>query len=654
MIFDDKKYCIKGDECIGKTTILKYIFLKAKEMDKIPFFIPFNILRNDSRNLLFKELIKVSKENFDEKLDIELELTQGNCIILIDDVYTNDKYYKHITEFCDLYPKNKIIITEVDNQYMEISALKDKVNQVEDDKYFEKRYIHSFGIKELRGMISKWFSDGGIDSYTVFKTMREFILNNKLPRTPLVYSLFLSIIEKDSTFIPINIASLFDKFSDIYLGKFNLFPNIIGKYDYSLKQFILEELSKYMLDNNLRHLNIKEYEKFIEAFSNEKGIKISPKVLLDDLVNSNFIFVYNDEVRFSFDCFMFFFYAKYIQRNNEEGLLIKNIDFYKYYNVINFYSGLTLNSEEILLESNVCVMNKIEINFEKMNEYIESYYGKESISIEKNFCVIKKSDEEINSELDDREKKECIIENEYDNIPDISLDDRKNDIFSSLLLLCNVLKNSEYVSNELKNESLEYCLDCYSFIICSFISKMEKVVNEKYDDEEAEKENIKENIIMLITAVIQDIITSSLGSTMLEAQIRNIINNPRNILVEFLVCMIAADLEMNNHLNYVEDLVNKIENTILLKCILLKLEIIFLERNYSKNTLNKNKTLKLIENILRKIYSDSFKTKDSKKNRPSSNHRLMENINNYIENLKKKKMVNDSRQNNHILLNKNN
>ncbi len=334
---------------------------------------------------------------------------------------------------------------------------------------------------------------------------------------------------------------------------------------------------------------------------------------------------------------MFFFYAKYIQRNNKESLLIQNIDFYKYYNAINFYSGLTLNSDEILLQSNICVMDKIEINFEKMNEYIQLYYGKEKKSEEQRFCVNKKSEEEINSELDNREKNECIIENEYDNIPDINLDDRKNDIFSSLLLLCNVLKNSDYVANELKNESLEYCLDCFSFIICNFINRMDKVVNEKFDEAEVEKENIKKDIIILITAVMQDIITSALGTTMLEEQIKNIIQSPKNILVEFLVCMISADLEINNYLNYVENLIEKVENTLLLNCVLLKLEIIFLERNYSKNTSNKNKTLKLIESILRKIYGNSFKTKDSKRNKPNSNYMLMENINNHIENLKEEK-----------------
>ena len=115
--------------------------------------------------------------------------------------------------------------------------------------------------------------------------------------------------------------------------------------------------------------------------------------------------------------------------------------------------------------------------------------------------------------------------------------------------------------------------------------------------------------------------------------------------------MVATDLEMNNYLNYVENLINKLESMILFKCILLKLEIIFLERNYSKNLSNKNMTLKLIEIILRKIYGDSFKTKDSKKNKTNTNQRLMESINNHIENLKKKKNVNDGRNNSYLPLN---
>ncbi|MDB1949630.1 hypothetical protein PMY35_17665 [Clostridium tertium] len=650
LISDDKRYCIKGDECIGKTTILKYMFLKAQQLDKIPFFLSFNTLRFDSNNLLVKELTKMVNENFDNGLDIDLELSQGNCLILIDDVYTSDKYYKHIVEFCNLYPNNKVIITELENNYTEISSLEEKVNPVETEEYFEKAYIHSFGIKELRGMIAKWFSNGEIDSYTVFKTMREFILTNKLPRTPLVYSLFLSIIEKDNSFVPINISSLFDKFSDIYLGKLNLFPGICGTYDFSLKQFLLEELSKYMIDNNKKYLTSSEYNLFIEEFNKKKGAKVNPKILLEELVNSNFIFFCNDEVRFSFDCFMFFFNAKYIQRNNKESLLIENIDLYKFYNVINFYSGLTLNSEEILLETNLSLMNKIKINSEKMTEYIELYYGNDKKNTETNLCINKKTDEQINKELDSREECEYIIEDEYDNISDITLDDRRNDIFSSLLLLCNVLRNSEYVSTELKNESLEYCIECYSFIICNFISKIEKEINKEYTEEEIDKNNIKQDTIMIITAIIQDIITSSLGTTMLEDQIIDIIKNPKNTLVEFLGCMLAADLEIINYIGYLRGFINKLENVLLLKCILFKLEIIFLERNYTKKQSDKKQTLKLIETILRKIYGDSFKTKDSRRNKESANQKLMDSINNHIENLKKKKNINDSRNNNNLLL----
>ncbi|EGT3613832.1 hypothetical protein E5N06_10895 [Clostridium perfringens] len=649
LLLDDKKYCIKGDECIGKTTILKYMFLKAQKIDKIPFFLSFDMLRFDSTNLLLKELIKMAKDNFGDRLDIELELSQGNCLILIDDVCSSDRHYKHIVEFCKSYPNNKIIITELENNYTQISSLEEKVNQIEEKNYFEKRYVHSFGIKELRGMIAKWFSDADIDSYTVFNTMREFILTNKLPRTPLVYSLFLSIIEKDNSFVPINISSLFDKFSDIYLGKLNLFPGIAGTYDYSLKQFLLEELSKIMIDNNKKHLTIDEYNLFIEEFNDKKGVKVNSKILLEDLVKSNFIFFCNNEIRFSFDCFMFFFHAKYIQRNNKESLLIENIDLYKFYNVINFYSGLILNSDEILLEANFSLMKKIKINDKKIEEYIQLYYGNDNKINDSSLCINMKSDEQINSELDSREESEYVIEDEYDNITDINLDDRKNDVFSSLLLLCNVLRNSEYVSTELKNESLEYCLDCYSFIICNFINKIDVEINEKYEGNELEKNKVKQEAIVIITAVIQDIITSSLGTTMLEKQLVTIIKNPKNILVEFLVCMIGADLEINNYIKYIYDFIGRIENTFLLKCILFKLQIIFLERNYFKKPSDKKQTLKLIESILRKIYGDTFKGKDSRRNKANVNQQLMKNINNYIENLKKKKNINDSRNNTNLL-----
>ena len=660
ILTDSINYKISGEECIGKTTALKYLFIKTKDIDKIPFFLSFDKLKHESSDLLYKIVSEIAQNNI--KMDLDIELMNGNCVILIDDVISSNKYYNQIIEFSKKYPNNKIIITEIENQYTKLTSIETEIEPDDDNKFFVDMYLHEFGIRELKTMTSKWFENSIIDDYTTFNSMKEFIFSNRLPRTPLIYSLFLSIIEKDSSFMPINVASLFEKFADIYLGKFNILPNSSGNYDYSLKQFILEELAKYMVDNNKKYLSGSDYTEFIKNFSKSKGRKINEKLLLQDLINSNFIFADSTNIKFTFDCFMFFFYAKYIQRNQKEKLLLESINLFKFYNIIDFYSGLLLNSEDILISCMTSVMDKFNIDSNKMNNSIKAYYENADTDVLINLPSKKKSDQQINKELDNREKTENVMEQGIDKIPEAELTDEENDVFSSLLLLGSVLKNSEYVSNELKKEVLDYCLECYSWMVCGVIEEINKRIDrksmeseqsksdkkeesesKKESEEESEKENSKEEenlkyqMIILITLVIQTISTSSVGTTMLEEQINDMIKEPKNIFYEFLAIMLACDLEIANYIEYIDKFVKKTENMVLLQCIRIKLEMLFMERSYSKSGNNKNKTLNLIEYILRKIYGNNV----------SGTKKMSEvfyDINAHMENIKKEKLLYDIRQ----------
>lgn len=525
----------------------------------------------------------------------------------------------------------------MENKYKELSKIEEKFIKKPSKYNFNKLYIHSFGIRELRNMISKWFKESEVDEYNVFTTMSKLIITNKLPRTPLIYSLFLGIIEKDSFFVPVNEASLFDKFADIYLGKINVFPQLRTNYGYQIKAIFLEELAKYMIDNNITAISNNEYEVFVKNFSENKR-KVDAKLLLEDIVISSFI-SYDNQISFSYNCFMFFFYAKYCVRNHMESFLIENIDKSKFTNIINYYSGLLANSEIILESCAVSLLDKLQIDYEKVDCYINKYYNNNNIYNNKILVCNKITDLEVNKEYDEKQEKYSSIEKEIDQLPDKNLSNEKIGMLEALMLLCNVLKNSECVKPALRKETLKYCLDYCVFIISELL-----IATEKYIDKEENVQELKENLydfIIFLTLIVQAVISQTLGSTALIDEFISLGEKFNNNMYKFLICMIITDIEMDGYMFYLENFTQSINNNILLECTRYKLESVFTERNFNKNTKDENYMLSLIRNIMKKTHKDE---KINNMNNIVFEQKLDEEITKHINNLKKRRTIFMSRR----------
>ena len=108
-------------------------------------------------------------------------------------------------------------------------------------------YLHSFRTNEARALTKKWFKYDVIDVDSVLEKTLRTISKINLPRTPVILSIFLWILEKEEDFRPINKASLLERFIDLILEKFSTSEIRYAKIDYRIKVHYLSYIAKKWL-----------------------------------------------------------------------------------------------------------------------------------------------------------------------------------------------------------------------------------------------------------------------------------------------------------------------------------------------------------------------------------------------------------------------
>jgi GTPase SAR1 family protein len=152
-----------GKKESGKTTLLSYICTRYLEADtferaRIP------ILLNHRRLPKCKDGVKTAIFEYlsDLKLCSELEasLEQGNCILLVDDLELRDKKgLDLLIQFIRDYNRNRYIFATDEDIFADIEV--DKPPDLGVD--YDKIYIHSFGRKQIRNLVSNWFQNSSVD-----------------------------------------------------------------------------------------------------------------------------------------------------------------------------------------------------------------------------------------------------------------------------------------------------------------------------------------------------------------------------------------------------------------------------------------------------------------------------------------------------------
>jgi len=348
-----------GKKESGKTTLLNYIRMRYLEPDtftqiEIPLFVDLQILpkgKDKVKNVIFNYNIP----DFQLCSSLEENMKLGNCIFLVDNLDLSDKKaLAALVEFTRDYSLNRYMLA-IDEEIFADMEL-DKLPDLGVD--YDRIYIHSFGRKEVRGLISNWFCASSTERVgELADTILLHLLDTGMPRTPVVISLMLLIMEQQPDYIPINKASLLENLIEILLEKMNPLSGLEG-IDYRTKEHFLSHVAHCMVREKTKFRERKKYYLDFDEFKGEtrsyfenKGLIIPGGVqsFIDYFIGKGILIQDNGQIDFRFGCFGEFFVAKHMLENKSFYETILEEDSYlNFASEIDYLTGLQRTNRDLV------------------------------------------------------------------------------------------------------------------------------------------------------------------------------------------------------------------------------------------------------------------------------------------------------------------
>ncbi len=377
-----------GEKESGKTSLLNYICVRFLDLQsgeaRIPLVINFQTLPKGKDRIL-KALLRYLADNLVE-FALEQSLQEGNCLILIDDLDLRDvKSLTDLRMFAQNYAKNRFIFT-ADESLLAGGDLTELPSLGVD---YEQFYIHSFGMDQIKTLIDKWF-ESTLTSSQVDELTDNLILNLSainIPSTPLTVSLLLFIIEQQAEFVPINKASLLEKFIEILLEKTIPTERDLSGIDYRNNEHFLSYIAYYMVHTNNFKPTSDVFREAAQEYFEGRGLPLPMGVasFIENLISKGILIDDGESIFFRFSCFAEFFIAKYMIEDREfyEHILSEEL-YLTFSHEIEYMTGLQRNNKdlvELLHDRTKRAYEKFlkELNFEVTLENFDKITTTESI-----------------------------------------------------------------------------------------------------------------------------------------------------------------------------------------------------------------------------------------------------------------------------------
>lgn len=144
-----------------------------------------------------------------------------------------------------------------------------------------------------------------------------------LDGAPIAYILLGRLIAENQQDLPSNLTELFQKYSELVLGRWEMAKGLRSQQEYDVLVEALIWLSVYMMRNELNEVGRVEFEQWITEYCAERGLGVVASELVDRACSRNSIMYLRADVGvigFRHRAFCEFFYAKSIHRQSSVQL----------------------------------------------------------------------------------------------------------------------------------------------------------------------------------------------------------------------------------------------------------------------------------------------------------------------------------------------
>ena len=325
----------------------------------------------------------------------------------------------------------------------------------------------------------------------------------------------LTIYRHEVDFVPINKATLVERFVEILLEKQNLTEKTCG-LDYRGKENFLCTLVDRMIEKDIYQFDLN----ILEADSAEYLKKIGSDAVASTVINyfiRRKIFTLEDtHVKFKLTCFFEYFAAK---RMADSGQFYKYIvskeNRSRFHSEIEYYSGLKRNDRELLdaielasleiyseigLKLDLSTFEKFKLNFSTFD------------SVERKELLEKlesqRTDQEKRDQMIDRSRKQFEEKDQVISKPKIS-NELKIDFIKNVILFGQVLKLSDLIEDrEYKKEKIRRFVELVAIATLAITLLNDQILKVRIENQQAtenqdgQKEYFLQTLIPFIATVI--------------------------------------------------------------------------------------------------------------------------------------------------------
>lgn len=438
----NKNFIIHGIPTSGKSLFLKRVGIKAlSASNPKPNAVFYFDLQNHEGEILNIDIL-ISDQYRKLTSDEEFNFENYNKIILlfdsIDFIKTDEKkkdIYKAISQFVSTnyeLMKLQVLIATRDLDF---------VKSQDGFSNFEDTELLPFNIGQALQLVKKIIPNNKKKANNFLQALKNSMLNTTLQRTPLALTL-LAILYRDDKVdlneLPANIFALYDRFTDVYLDKWDNSKGITSLYKYEQTKNILAFIAYELHDLGLSTISTEELIIFLRKLRTEYNYDElnNIKEFVDHLKSQNGVFSYNP----SNDNFQFFnhyfqeYFASLCIEDEDSSILIKNFYSSWWSNSIVFYCGKKSKSfhlhEQIIKE---IIPISPPQKFHYIHQHSKCLQASHAISISNRTKAVKKMlfeyDNFFKSLLEEGQKNDNAAIN---GIPFVSVLNQSKMIFESL------------------------------------------------------------------------------------------------------------------------------------------------------------------------------------------------------------------------------
>lgn len=606
-----------GPQESGKKSLLYRIIVELVDdyeiYNKVPVFIDFKEVKN-------KEFLSIIREyTLLSNTEVENLLRKGKFVFLIDNLdYHESKNYTHqINRFHKLnsdYPHNRIIAT-YEHENIEIFP----PELIQHSKIaFNYHYIRGLRTKEIKLIMKQWLpEDNASQKENNLEKLVNTFTSYLLPNNALSVHLYLWSVE-NSDRKPINQAVLMEIYIELILEKIKEDNIYSSNFDFTNKVQLISMIAEKIIknDNGELYLCYDEFYNAINEYLKDKvGFSYDVNVIIEYLLDRKiFNKNKNNQISFSHLCFKHFFVAKRMQDNSSfKKYILGEERYFNFPKEIDYYTGL--------VRSDVETFTLIYDRFKKVFEPMEFILGQVNPDEYFNISLKKeKKKEEIEpisrnieiAKIKDSRPTEALIEKQYDEqlerITNGTIEKKeksKIDFDRMMLIMCNVLKNSEGIEdlqmkknafNEIIKHNITYSI-LYTQVLIRYIIEYKKLPP-------SIPENISlENVLKNIPFHMQNSLNTHLGTKKLELVILNKIKRDsvgesftNSDVEKFLSVALYADSYGKDFDQYLKKFIKSVDTIPTQNYLLFKLTD-YLYRRSKANSENEEMYLDLISDL---------------------------------------------------------